>query len=222
MCGRFVLFSDLKQIQLAFDVEQTEISVTPSYNIAPTHPVLAVVQRAGANKLETMRWGLIPAWAQDAKIGARMINARAETVAEKPSFKRSLQKRRCLIIADGFYEWRTEQKQKVPMYIRRKSNGPLGFAGLYDTWKSPQGETITSCAIITTTANELIQSIHDRMPVILPKAAQQVWLESAHQDMAQLMTLLKPYPAEDMEMRRVSPLVNSPQHNSIDLIQLVT
>jgi putative SOS response-associated peptidase YedK len=221
MCGRFVLFSDLKQIQLAFDVEQTEISVKPSYNVAPTHPVLVVVQRAGANTLETMRWGLIPSWATDAKIGARMINARAETVAEKPSFKRSLQKRRCLIIADGFYEWRTEQKQKIPMYIRRKSNGPLGFAGLYDSWKSSQGETITSCAIITTTANEMIKSIHDRMPVILPKAAQQVWLDSANQDIAQLMTLLKPYPSEDMETLRVSPLVNSPQNNSIDCIQPV-
>ena len=174
MCGRFTLFADLKQIQLAFAIDDTNIQVKPSYNVAPTHSVLAVVQRAGSNRLELMRWGLIPSWAKEASIGSKMINARAETVAEKPSFKRSLTQRRCVIVADGFYEWRTEEKIKTPMFIRLKSNELFGFAGLYDTWTSPDGETITSCTIITTTANALIKTIHERMPVILSKEAQRV------------------------------------------------
>ena len=166
-----------------------------------------------------MRWGLIPAWAKDAKIGSRMINARAETVTEKPSFKLALERRRCLVIADGFYEWRKEGRRKVPTFICLKSGEPFGFAGLYDTWISPGGESITSCAIITTTASDLMKSIHDRMPVILSKVDQRTWLDSSNQDVAQLVALLKPYPSGELETHVVSQSVNSVQHNSIDLIQ---
>ena len=219
MCGRFVVFSDLKDIQRAFDIPATQTEVKPSYNVAPTHQVYVVVQRAGANALETMRWGLIPSWAKDEKIGSRMINARAESVAEKPSFKRSLQKRRCLVIADGFYEWHTEDGKKTPMFIRLKTDEPIGFAGLYDTWKSPDGEEITSCTIITTSANSMMQKIHERMPVILSKEAQKTWLDPEIQDVEKLVALLKPYSADKMQAYPVSPQVNSPKNNSAELIK---
>lgn len=219
MCGRFVLFSDLKDIQRAFDIPSTQTEVKPSYNVAPTQAVYVVVQRAGTNELETMRWGLIPSWAKDEKMGARMINARAETVAEKPSFKRSLIKRRCLVIADGFYEWHTEDGKKTPMFIRLKTDEPIGFAGLYDTWKSPDGEEITSCAIITTSANAMMKEIHERMPVILSKEAQKTWLDPEMQDVEKLVALLKPYSADQMQAHPVSPQVNSPKNNSAELIK---
>jgi len=219
MCGRFVLFSDLKRIQLAFELDQANVTLEPRYNIAPTHQIVVIVQRAGSRTLETMRWGLIPAWAKDEKIGARMINARAETVAEKPSFKRALVQRRCLVIADGFYEWHTIGTKKTPMYVRLKSGAPMGFAGLYDTWQSPAGEAVTSCTIITTSANALMQPIHDRMPAILSKEAQRAWLDATNQDIKQLVALLKPYPADELQVYPVSPLVNSPRHNSAECIK---
>jgi len=218
MCGRFVLFSDLKDIQRAFDLAPSQTEVRQSYNVAPTQQVYVVVQRAGANALETMRWGLIPSWAKDEKIGSRMINARAESVAEKPSFKRSLQKRRCLVVADGFYEWHTEGAKKTPMFIKLKSDAPFGFAGLYDVWKSPDGEEVTSCTIITTSANAMMKKIHDRMPVILSKDAQKIWLDPEITDVEKLVALLKPYPANKMQAFAVSPLVNSPKNNSADCI----
>ena len=220
MCGRFVLFSDLKHIQLAFDLADTDVKLEPSYNIAPTHQVATVVQRAGSKSLELMRWGLIPAWAKDDKIGAKLINARAETVAEKPSFNRALVKRRCLVVADGFYEWRKEGTRKTPMFIRLKSGELLGFAGLYETWQSPAGETLTSCAIITTAANELMQSIHERMPAILSKRDQRAWLDPANQDVSKLVALLKPSPAE-LQAYEVAPLVNSSRNNSAECIRAV-
>ena len=221
MCGRFVLFSDLSHIQLAFDLDAVNVKVEPSYNIAPTHSVAAVVQRAGSKTLELMRWGLIPSWAKDENIGSKMINARAETVAEKPSFKRPLIKQRCVVVADGFYEWGTEEKKKTPMFIRLKSNELFGFAGLYDTWTSPEGKTITSCTIITTSANELMKPIHERMPVILSKEAQRTWLDAEVQNAGELVTLLQAYPADEMQTYPVSPLVNSPKNNSAECIRPV-
>ena len=190
MCGRFVIKSDLQQIQLAFNVTQVHAQVQPSYNIAPTQPVATIVQREHQIALEAMRWGLIPAWAKDASIGAKMINARAEGIAEKPSFKRPLKSKRCLIVADGFYEWKKERARKIPMFIRLKSDAPFAFAGLYDVWQSAPDKTITSCAIITTRPNELMQTIHTRMPVILPKSAYSSWLNPANQNLAELIALL--------------------------------
>ncbi|MBI5652481.1 MAG: SOS response-associated peptidase [Chloroflexi bacterium] len=219
MCGRFVVKSDLQQIQLAFNVTQVNTQVQPSYNIAPTQPVATIIQRAQQIALEAMRWGLIPAWAKDASIGAKMINARAETIAEKPSFKRSFKSKRCLIVADGFYEWKKEGAQKIPMFIRLKSDALFAFAGLYDVWQAAPDKTITSCAIITTRPNELMQTIHDRMPVILPKSAYASWLDPANQNLDELIALLQPYPADAMLAYPVSTLVNSPRHNSPECIQ---
>ncbi len=221
MCGRFVLFSSLEEIREAFGVQQVRYQVEPSYNVAPTQSVAVVVQREGVNTLEKMRWGLIPAWAKDPSIGSRMINARAETVGEKPSFKRPLKDRRCLVVANGFYEWQKTGQAKIPMFIRLKSGRPFGFAGLYDVWTSPEGEAVASCTIITTSANDLMQPIHDRMPVILPRSQQSTWLDPAIQRAADVLPLLVPYSAADMEAYPVSRSVNSPENNSPDLIRAV-
>lgn len=219
MCGRFVITSNLQSLQLAFHLDLVRTEVQPSYNVAPTQPVVTVVQRDEQNVLEAMRWGLIPVWAKDESIGSRLINARAESVGEKPAFKRLLKGRRCLIVADGFYEWRKDGSQKIPTFIRLKAAGPFAFAGLYDTWRSAEGEPITSCAIITTTPNALMKSIHDRMPVILPPSAYAAWLDPHAQDVDKLQAYLKPYAAAKMEAYPVSPLVNSPLNNSPECIR---
>jgi putative SOS response-associated peptidase YedK len=221
MCGRFVIKADPDQIQAAFKLEEVTTTIEPNYNVAPTQTVVTVVQRDGRNVLEAMRWGLIPVWAKEMGIGAKMINARAESVADKPTFKRPLKSQRCLIVADGFYEWPKKGASKDPVFIHCKAKGPIGFAGLYDTWKSPDGERLTSCTIITTTANELMKPIHDRMPVILPKTAYKRWLDPSNQDLDELVPLLQPYPANKMLAYRVSTLVNSTRNNSPDLIRPV-
>ncbi len=222
MCGRFMFEADIEQLRLAFHIDQVNTTVEPNYNISPTQPVLTVVQRDGRNVLEAMRWGLIPVWAKEASIGARMINARAETIADKPSYKRPLKSQRCLIPANGFYEWQKAGAVKTPMFIRFKSNEPFAFAGLFDTWKSPEGESLTSCTIITTAANELMKPIHERMPVILPTKDYATWLDPRNADLARLVALLGPYPAADeMVAYPVSTRVNSPRNNSPELTQPV-
>ncbi|HEX9076941.1 MAG TPA: SOS response-associated peptidase [Anaerolineae bacterium] len=221
MCGRFVIKADPNQIQTAFKLAEVTTAIEPNYNVAPTQTVVTVVQRDGRNVLEAMRWGLIPVWAKEMGIGAKMINARAETVADKPTFKRPLKSQRCLIVADGFYEWPKKGSSKDPVFIHCKAKGPFGFAGLYDNWKSPDGERLTSCTIITTSANELMKPIHDRMPVILPKTAYKRWLDPSNQDLDELVALLQPYPANKMLAYRVSTLVNSTRNNSADLIRPV-
>ena len=221
MCGRFIILSDLEHIQLALPIDQVNGEVKPSYNIAPTQSVATVVRRDGKNILEAMRWGLIPVWAKDASIGAKMINARAETLAEKASFKRPLKSQRCLIVADGFFEWQKTGAQKIPMFIRLRDEKPFGFAGLYDVWRSREGQSLTTCTIITTTPNELMATIHDRMPVILPPQAYARWLDPANQDLGELQKLLQPYPAEEMIAYSVSTAVNSPRNNSAELIRPV-
>jgi putative SOS response-associated peptidase YedK len=168
-----------------------------------------------------LRWGLIPSWAKDPSMGDRMINARAETVAEKPSFRRALQKRRCLVLADGFYEWRKEGKTKTPMYIRLRSHEPFGFAGLWETWKSPEGEAIHSCTVITTTPNSLMESIHNRMPVILSREGESSWLDRAIETPERLLPLLIPYSANAMEAYAVSSMVNNPRNDAPACIELV-
>ncbi len=218
MCGRFIVDSDEREITRTFRIKLAEATVQPSYNVAPTQPVLTVVQRDGQRVLASMRWGLIPVWAKDPLIGSKMINARAETVAEKPSFKRLLKSRRCLIVADGFYEWHKDGARKVPMFISVKPKHPIGFAGLYDTWTSPDGEKITSCTIITTHANDLMESIHSRMPVILPKTAYSRWLDPSNQDLDELSEILLPYSGK-MQAYAVSTLVNAVGHNSPENIR---
>lgn len=216
MCGRYTLTTDSQKIAESFGVEPT-LTAMPRYNIAPTQNVVAII-RNGTAHLSTLRWGLIPFWAKDEAIGSRLINARAETLAEKPSFKNLLRKRRCLVIADGFYEWRTEGKEKIPMYITLQEQQPFAFAGLWDTWKNPAGESIQTCTIITTEPNELMVSIHNRMPAILRPGAYEDWLNPQLHDEHVLTHWLKPYPAELMKARPVSKLVNNPRNDTAEIL----
>ncbi|GAB4542653.1 MAG: SOS response-associated peptidase [Anaerolineae bacterium] len=221
MCGRFVLYSNLESIRQAFDIQQVHWEPEPSYNIAPTHDVAVVVRREDGNTLEKMKWGLIPAWAKDPKIGSRMINARVETLSKKPSFKRPLRSQRCLVVADGFYEWARTEHGKTPMFIRSKSGRPFGFAGLYDVWVSPDGETVSSCTIVTTRANDFMQPIHARMPLILLQPDEAIWLDIATPRIDEWLAALPPYPGQDLEAYQVSRRVNSPQNNGPECIQPV-
>lgn len=214
MCGRFTLTTDLERLETRFDFQAANLSFVPRYNIAPSQSVLTVIADEGEKRVGFLRWGLIPSWAKDSTIGNRMINARAETVAEKPSFRRALQKRRCLVLADGFYEWRKEGRTKTPMFITLKSREPFAFAGLWETWKPPTGDPVHSCTIITTSPNSLMAAIHDRMPVILPGTAESLWLDRTVADPHALLPLLTPYAAELMEAHAVSPLVNSPRNDT--------
>ncbi len=212
MCGRFTLTVDTSQLQETFPWLHIDHEVVPRFNIAPSQPV-AVVPNNNENKLEYFNWGLIPSWAKDPEIGNRMINARAETLAEKPSFRTALRRRRCLVLASGFYEWRKDPngKTKTPMYVRLNTGKPFGFAGLWDAWNSPDGSTILSCTIITTRPNSLMETIHNRMPVIVPEGAYDLWLDSGEHNPEELNPILMPYPADEMVAFPVSRMVNSPE-----------
>lgn len=218
MCGRFTLTTNLGAIAARFGVSRFLEEVGPRYNIAPTQTVI-VVNDDGTRRLTQMRWGLIPSWAKDPAIGNRMINARAETVATKPAFRVALRKRRGLIPADGFYEWQPVGRRKQPVRIVLKTREPFGFAGLWESWTSPEGEESRSCTIITTEANELLTPIHDRMPVILNHDAEAVWLDPTIQDSARLLPLLRPYPSEEMEIYQVSTRVNNPDRDGPECIK---
>ncbi len=219
MCGRFTLTVDPGQLQEAFPWVEFPVDFPARYNIAPTQPV-AVVPNDGKNRLDFFNWGLIPFWAKDPKIGYRLINARAESIAEKPSFRGSFKYKRCLILADGFYEWQTQPgtKAKVPMYIHMKDRSPFAFAGLWDNWHSDDGSEIRSCAIITTQPNELVEKIHNRMPVILPKDGYTDWIKEGENDPEVLKSLLQPYPGDEMAAFPVSTQVNSPQNDTPEVI----
>jgi putative SOS response-associated peptidase YedK len=217
MCGRFVQKSDLRKIAPLFKVEVVESDLQPSFNVAPRQPI-AVIMEDGKKKIVTMQWGLIPFWAKDPAIANKLINARAETLAEKPSFRHSFKSKRCLIIADGFYEWKKEGDEKRPMFITLKNGEPFCMAGLYDHWKSPDGSQVVSCAIVTTAANPFMEPIHSRMPVIVPAEAHDFWLDPRNTDVSVLQALLKPFEAGEMHAVQVSKLVNDPHHNSPDLI----
>jgi putative SOS response-associated peptidase YedK len=218
MCGRFTRSQSIETVAETFQVEQISFDLGPSYNIAPTQKV-AVVITDGIRQLVPVRWGLVPSWAKDPSIGSKMINARAETVTEKASYRNAFKKRRCLVVADGFYEWQNTGDAKRPMYIRLKSGKPFGFAGLYEVWKSPEGKELTTCTIITTEANELMKPIHERMPVIIPAEHLDKWLDPAIEGKEQLLDMLRPYPADEMEAYPVSKRVNSPRNNSPECIK---
>ena len=217
MCGRFTLNSNLDALQLRFGFEARDLEYRPRYNIAPTQPVLAVVNDGG-RRAEFMRWGLIPFWAKDPKIGSRMINAVGETAAAKPAFRAAFKKRRCLVLADGFFEWRKEGKAKVPTYIFLKSGEPFAMAGLWETWKNPEGELLRSCTIVTTQPNEFIAPIHNRMPVILSQETEALWLDPMTEEASTLNPLLIPSPSEDLDSYVVSNLVNSPKNSGPECI----
>ena len=221
MCGRFTLTADQDSFEDRFSLTRFDMGWVPSFNIAPTQEVLTVTNDGGENRPELMRWGLVPSWAKDPKIGNRMINARSETLAEKPSFRTAFKRRRCLIPADGFYEWKREGKAKKPMLITANPGGLFAFAGLWETWKQPDDSWLLTCAIITTSANEVMKSIHDRMPVILPRESEASWLDPEEQDTAMLSELLLPYDSDRMEAYEVSTLVNSPRNNFPEVIEPV-
>jgi putative SOS response-associated peptidase YedK len=223
MCGRFTLTVDPGQLQEAFPGLQGTEHIGTHYNIAPTQPV-AVVPNDGKNSLDFYVWGLIPSWSKDPQIGNRMINARAETLAEKPSYRIAYRRRRCLILADGFFEWRQEpgSQGKTPMYIQLKTRAPFAFAGLWDHWQSPDGSQIYSCTIITTKPNSLIEKIHNRMPVILPQTAYTDWLSPNDMEPKALDRYLVPYAAEEMVAYPVSRSVNNPANDTPECIQPVT
>lgn len=222
MCGRFTQTATPAAIAQQFDVHNFPL-LKPRYNIAPSQPVSAIRldPETMTRQLVLLRWGLIPSWAKDPKIGFHCINAKAETVAEKPSFRAAFRKRRCLVVATGFYEWQVQGKTKQPMWIGLKSRQPFAFAGLWEQWKPPEGDTIESCTILTTEPNELMRPIHDRMPVVLPAEAYPQWLDPTVQDVDSLKILLRPYPSEDLVVYPVSTLVNSPRHDVPECLEPV-
>jgi putative SOS response-associated peptidase YedK len=185
--------------------------IVPRYNIAPTQNVLCVRNREGENEMVTLRWGLVPFWAKDLKIGAKMINARGETVAEKPAFRAAFKKRRCLVVADGFYEWKKEADGKQPFYITRADDQPFCMAGLWESWtdkSDAQSKPVETCTVITTDANELMLQLHDRMPVILEPDEYDFWLDPEFSDRQPLEAALDPFPNEEMKFVPVSKVVN--------------
>jgi putative SOS response-associated peptidase YedK len=219
MCGRFTLTVDPAELQDTFTDFIFPSKFAPRFNIAPSQPVLAIPNN-GASKADFFIWGLIPMWAKDPSIGNRLINARGETVAEKPSFRGSFKYKRCIILADGFYEWKagSGKKPKTPYYIHMKDRKPFVFAGLWDSWEGPDGSSIKTCTIITTEPNELMATLHNRMPVILHPRDYAKWLDDAPQTPENLLPLIKPYPADNMSAYPVSTLVNKPGNESPELV----
>ncbi|MBZ5200163.1 SOS response-associated peptidase [Planomicrobium chinense] len=224
MCGRYSLYADYRAILERFDIDEVsfeEEEYAQSFNVAPSQQVVAVVNDGKKNRLGFLKWGLVPPWAKDEKIGYKMINARSETAAEKPSFRNAFKKKRCLVVADSFYEWKRTDDGKTPMRIKLKSGEPFAFAALWESWKSPEGKTVNTCSILTTKANELMDTIHDRMPVILTKEAEKIWLDPNVQDAEELGRLLQPFDSNELEAYEVSDAVNSPKNNGPELIKKV-
>ncbi len=214
MCGRYTLVRLADLTDLFPWITDNVPDSAPRYNIAPTQPVLAVANDA-PDRYDYFFWGLVPPWAKDTSVGSRMINARGETLAERPAFRNAYRRRRCLIPVDGFYEWKKSpdpKGKKTPMYVRMKSREPFAFAGLWETWTSPDGSPLRSCTIITTSPNQLMSTMHDRMPVILPREKFDAWLEGGERSPEELDPLLVPYQDDAMEAGPVSTLVNSPKN----------
>jgi putative SOS response-associated peptidase YedK len=217
MCGRFALYSSFEAIKEYADILNEIAKLEANYNIAPGQIIPIIMTNQGKKILEPVKWGLIPFWAKDPQIGARMINARAETIKEKPSFKALFRHRRCLIPANGFYEWRKYDKQ--PFYITLKNRNLFTFAGIWEEWHHPDGSSIRTCAIVTTKATTAMKNIHDRMPVIFSRKDEEMWLFSERDN--DILNLLKPYPGENLEIYPVSREVNSYKNNSANLLKRV-
>ncbi len=219
MCGRFTLRTPTETIADLFAGIPFP-DIPPSYNIAPTQMVAAVRSREQEPQFAWLKWGLLPFWARDARIGSRMINARCETIHEKPAFRAAFKKRRCLILADGFYEWKKTDEGKQPVYIHLRDDQPYCYAGLWE-FNDKTGPPVETCTIVTTSPNELLETIHDRMPVILPRSQYDVWLNPQFEDLDYLQSLLQPYPADEMEAWPVSAQVNKPSFNRPECIEPV-
>lgn len=217
MCGRFTLAAPGEQVAQQFQLAEVP-DLAARYNIAPTQQVAAVRVAGTGRELSLFRWGLVPSWAKDPSVGSRMINARSETVAEKPAFRTALRQRRCLIPADGFYEWQVREGGKQPFHIRLVTGEPFALAGLYEHWQAPDGTWLHSCTILTTEANELMRPLHDRMPVIIAPDQHAVWLDPDLRDAGPLQALLAPYPAELMVATAVSRAVNRVGNDGPELL----
>lgn len=219
MCGRFDIHSAIELIAKIFQIDSITFDIRPSYNVAPTQDIPIVISDGKKNILLVSHWGFLPFWAKEKKTAYSMINARAEGVDTNKSYKDAFINHRCLIPADGFYEWLKQDKVKIPYYNRLKSKNPMGFAGLYNNWKSPEGEIICTSTIVTTDANELMKPIHNRMPVILHQDDFKLWLNPNEHDKDVLMPILKPFPSEELEVYRVTPKVNSFKFNKSENIE---
>ncbi len=219
MCGRFSLNVDPTELHTLIPDLVIDEEVVERYNIAPTQSVVSVLNEP-IRKLSYVQWGLIPHWAKDAKIGSKLINARAETVHEKPSFRSSFNSKRCLILADGFYEWKNlpGRGEKIPVYFRMNNGKPFAFAGIWDSWDNGSSVPLKTCCIITTTANDLVSTAHHRMPVILPPSKFDMWLQPDSVDVKELKNALSPYPADDMVAYPVSTKVNNVRNDKSDLV----
>lgn len=221
MCGRFDLHLPKELLEEIFGISIT-LDLRPRYNISPTQEIAVIRTNPDRiRQLDLLRWGLIPPWAKDPVIGSRMINARSETVHEKPTFRSAFKHRRCVIPANGFYEWKEAEGRKKPLYVKMKDNNPMIFAGLWDNWKPEEGEEIESCSILTTSSNDLITPLHDRMPVILDIKDVDLWLDPHITVPEPLKSLFKPYPSVKMEIYPVSDMVNSPKYDGPQCIERI-
>jgi putative SOS response-associated peptidase YedK len=218
MCGRYAQRTDTKRLAKEFKVAEIP-EARPRYNIAPTQEVLAVRKSPDGREMTFYKWGLVPSWAKDASVGAKLINARSETVTEKPSFREAFKRRRCVIPADGFYEWQRLEGRKQPFFFRMRDERPFGFAGLWERWEGEGGEVINSCAILTTEANEVLRPVHDRMPVILHPDDYEVWLGAEARELDLVREMLRPYPAKEMVGYPVGSGVNSPRNQGAGLLE---
>jgi len=221
MCGRFTLRASPSVVAAQFGLFETP-AWAPRFNIAPTQPVIAIrCLGTGGGRPEAvwLRWGLVPHWAEDPGIGNRLINARSETVAAKPAFRTALRRRRCLVVADGFYEWKKEGSVRQPYFIRFRDDRVFAFAALWDVWEGPEHTALESCTLLTTQPNALVGRIHDRMPVILPPEHYATWLDPALEDPGRLLPLLGPHPADEMEAYAVTRRVNNAQWDDPQCIQ---
>jgi putative SOS response-associated peptidase YedK len=221
MCGRFAQRSDPKRLAEEFKVAEVP-QAEARYNVAPTQSILGVRTVSDEREMTFFKWGLIPSWAKDTSMGARLINARAETVEEKPSFRQAFKQRRCIIPADGFYEWQRTGDKKQPFFFRMRDERPFGFAGLWERWEGEAGQVINSCTILTTEANEVLRPVHDRMPVILHPDDYELWLDMDARKHELVKELLRPYAAEEMLGYPVSASINSPQNQGAKLIERAT
>jgi putative SOS response-associated peptidase YedK len=221
MCGRFVGFRSLDELKRFFPIDKAGCEAISSYNVTPSQEILAIARYEGQNWLVKFHWGLVPFWAKDISIGNKMINARSESIAEKPSFRNAFKKRRCLIPADGFYEWKGEKGRKQPMFISLPDHKPFAFAGLWETWnkKDDPGSIYKSCTIITTHASESIRDIHHRMPVILKPTVYEPWLDPGNQDAVELDRILKNEIVTELVSYPVSTQVNSTRNNDPSCIE---
>lgn len=220
MCGRFTLHHATEDVAERFSVEQTLLELKPRFNIAPSQPVAAIIQRE-SRVMQELKWGLVPSWAREPAIGNRLINARAETLAEKPAFRAAFARGRCLIPASGYFEWKRRGALRQPMLVRRQSNEPFVMAGLYERWQTPEEGILRSCSIITTEPNDIAASVHHRMPAILTADGAEIWMDRDLGDLDVLSHVLRPYPLGDLVVHPVSDKVNRAADDEPSMIEPV-